>query len=126
MEMYATGVTPGGSAGTTISTSRATSRSLFGDLALVVFLLAQAGDGVLTYVGVNVYGPQMEGNPLIAWLMATFGQIPALAGAKVTAGVFGIVLHLSAVHKAVAALALFYVVVAICPWVVLLFLHNAL
>ncbi len=126
MAMYETGVTPGESAGTRISTPRSTSRSLFGDLALLVFLFAQAGDGVLTYVGVNVYGPHMEGNPLIAWLMATFGQIPALAAAKVIAGAFGIVLHLSAVHKAVAALAIFYVIVAICPWVALLFLHSAL
>ena len=98
-----------------------TRRSLFGDLALVVFLLAQATDGVLTYVGVSLYGPHMEGNPLIAWLMAAMGEGPALATAKLTAGGFGIVLHMSAVHKAVAFLALFYVVVAICPWIAILF-----
>lgn len=111
---------------TTIGTPRGTSRSLFGDFALIIFLLAQASDGVLTYVGVNVYGPHMEGNPLIAWLMATFGEVPALAAAKGTAGMFGIALHMSAVHKAVALLAVFYVVVAICPWVALLFLTPAL
>lgn len=124
MAMYESGVTHGGSARATISNTRV--RSLFGDLALLLFLVAQASDGVLTYVGVNVYGPHMEGNPIIAWLMATFGQVPALAAAKVTAGLFGIALHMSAVHKAVALLALFYLVVAICPWVALLFLHNAL
>ena len=107
---------------TTMSTSRGTPRSLFGDLALVIFLLAQASDGVLTYVGVNVYGPHMEGNPLISWLMATVGEVPALAGAKLTAGMFGVALHMSAVHKAVALLALFYVIVAICPWMALVFL----
>ena len=99
----------------------ATHRSLFGNLALAMFLLAQVSDGVLTYIGVSVYGPDMEANPIIAWLMATMGQGPALATAKLTAGGFGIALHLSAVHKAVAFLAIFYVVVAIGPWVAILF-----
>ncbi len=99
----------------------ATSRSTFGDLAVVVFLLTQALDGVLTYVGVSVYGPRLEGNPIILWLMEALGEGPALAAAKLTAGVFGIALHLSAVHKAVALLAAFYVVVAICPWAAILF-----
>ena len=97
------------------------SRSIFGDLALVLFLVAQASDGVLTHVGVSLYGVHMEGNPLILWLMSSIGQGPALATAKLAAGVFGIALHLAAVHKAVAGLALFYVVVAICPWVAILY-----
>lgn len=97
---------------------------LFGDVAVIVFLLAQASDGVLTYIGVSIYGHGIEGNPLIAWLMARMGEGPALATAKLTAGFFGIALHLSAVHKAVAALAGFYVVVAIIPWVTILFLST--
>ena len=99
----------------------ATGRSRFGDLAVVLFLLTQAFDGVLTYVGVSVHGPRIEGNPIILWLMASIGEGPALAAAKLTAGVFGIALHLSAVHKAVAFLTLFYVVVAIGPWIAILF-----
>jgi uncharacterized membrane protein len=95
--------------------------SLFGDVALLLFLLAQASDGVLTYVGVSAYGLHMEGNPLMGWLMSAIGQGPALAGAKLTAGLFGIALHLSAVHKAVACLAVFYFVVAIGPWIAILF-----
>jgi uncharacterized membrane protein len=98
-----------------------TSRSLFGDLAVVAFLLAQVFDGVLTYIGVSVYGPTMEGNPVIFWMMGAMGEGPALAAAKIAAGVFGIALHLSSVHKAVAFLALFYVVVAIGPWLAILF-----
>ena len=99
---------------------RSSSR-LFGDVAVIVFLLAQVSDGVLTYIGVSIYGHGIEGNPLIGWLMGQIGDVPALAAAKVTAGVFGIALHLSAVHKAVAALAGFYVVVAVIPWVAILF-----
>jgi hypothetical protein len=102
------------------SSERSNSR-LFGNVAVIVFLLAQASDGVLTYIGVSIYGHGIEGNPLIGWLMVQMGEGPALAAAKVIAGAFGIALHLSAVHKAVAALAGFYVVVAIIPWVAILF-----
>jgi hypothetical protein len=94
---------------------------LFGDLAVIVFLLAQVSDGVLTYIGVATYGIAVEGNPLIAWLMTSLGEGPGLAAAKVTAGGFGIALHVAGVHKAVATLAGFYFVVAIGPWVALLY-----
>lgn len=104
-----------------MSTPGGTQRELFGQIALLVFLLMQALDGMLTYIGVHTYGLQMEGNPIVGWLMAVMGEAPALAAAKVTAGFFGIVLHLSAVHEAVAALAAFYLVVAIVPWVAVLF-----
>jgi hypothetical protein len=95
---------------------------LFGNLAVVVFLLAQASDGVLTYIGVSTYGPAVEGNPLIALLMAALGEGPGLATAKVTAGGFGVALHVAGVHRAVAMLAVFYLVVAIAPWVTILYL----
>lgn len=98
-----------------------TRRNVFGDVALVLFLLAQASDGVLTYVGVATYGPSIEANPLIAWLIAQMGQGLALTTAKMTAATFGVALHLISVHKAVAALALFYFAVAVVPWISLLF-----
>ena len=96
-------------------------RSLFGDVALLLFLLAQASDGVLTYVGVATYGTSMEGNPLITWLMTAMGEGPALTTAKVAAAACGIALHLSSVHYVVAALTAFYVAVAVVPWMTLLF-----
>jgi hypothetical protein len=99
-------------------------RSVFGDVALLLFLVAQAGDGVLTYVGVATFGLHSEGNPLIAWLMTALGHGPGLATAKVTAGAFGIVLHVSEVHKAVALLAAFYFAVAIVPWLAILFIWG--
>jgi hypothetical protein len=104
-----------------VSTSGGTKRYLFGNAVLVAFLLAQALDGVLTYVGVNTYGPHAEGNPLIAWMMTQLGQGLGLATAKLTAGGFGIALHLSGVHTIVAVLTAFYVAVAIVPWVAILF-----
>jgi hypothetical protein len=105
-----------------VGIAQLTTRSWFGDVAVVVFLLAQATDGILTYVGVSTFGRGIEGNPMIVWLMSTLGNGAGLATAKVAAACFGIALHLSAVHQAVAALAGFYVVVAIVPWVALLFI----
>ena len=94
----------------------------FADVVVVVFLLAQACDGDFTYVGVSLYGVGIEGNPLLAWLMTAIGEGPALAAAKMTASAFGIALHLTAVHRILAALSAFYVAVAILPWIAILFL----
>ena len=119
--LYAENASFAASSGVKVGSRRYSTRSLFGDVALVLFLLVQAFDGVLTYVGVSVYGAHMEGNPIIAWLMSAIGQGPALAAAKLTAGLFGVALHLSAVHKTVALLALFYLALAVLPWAAILF-----
>jgi hypothetical protein len=97
--------------------------SSFGNLVVIAFLLAQAGDGVLTYLGVSQFGQSVEGNPLIGWLMASLGTGIALSASKAVAGAFGIALHLSAVHRLVAALAAFYLAVAVAPWIAILFLR---
>ena len=94
----------------------------FANVVVIAFLVAQACDGVFTYVGVSLYGTAMEGNPLLAWLMESIGHGPALATAKGMAGAFGIALHLSAVHRVLAALVVFYVAVAVVPWMTILFL----
>jgi uncharacterized membrane protein len=96
-------------------------RSLFGDFVVITFLLAQCFDGVFTYVGVMTYGVGIEANPLLASLMAAFGHGVALTVAKVIAAGLGICLHLRGVHSAVAALAGFYLLVAIVPWTIILF-----
>jgi len=97
--------------------------NFFGNFVVVAFLLAQAFDGVLTYVGVRQYGLAIEGNPLLGWLMASLGSGLALMAAKAAAGAFGIALHLSAVHRLVAVLAAFYLTVAVVPWIAILFLR---
>jgi hypothetical protein len=53
--------------------------------------------------------------------MTAMGQGIALTATKVTAGAFGIALHLVAVHRVVAVLAVLYVIVAIVPWITILF-----
>ena len=95
-------------------------RSRFGDAVILVFLLAQAADGVLTYVGVTTFGVYLEANPLLASLMDSFGQGPAVAAAKVVASGLGISLHLVGVHRILAVLTGVYLVAAVLPWIGLL------
>jgi hypothetical protein len=98
----------------------------FGNVVIVMFFVSQALDGALTYVGVRVFGPTVEGNPLLAWLMASVGEAPALAGAKLTAIGLGMILHLASVHRAVAVLTALYVTAALLPWMLLLLLAGHL
>jgi uncharacterized membrane protein len=95
-------------------------RSRFGDAIIVLFLLAQAADGVMTYVGVTTLGIHLEANPLLALLMNLFGQGMAVTGAKLVAAGLGISLHLIGVHRVLAVLTGVYVVAAVLPWVGLL------
>jgi len=98
----------------------AAERSRFGDAVIVLFLLAQAADGVMTYVGVTTLGVHLEANPLLASLMDQFGQATAVAAAKLVASGLGISLHLIGVHRILAVLTGVYVVAAVLPWVGLL------
>jgi len=92
----------------------------FGNTVIILFFVAQALDGALTYVGVSLLGTEVEGNPLLHWLMGATGHVPALALAKLAAAGFGIVLHLASVHRAVALLTLLYVCAAVVPWMAVL------
>lgn len=96
--------------------SRTGSPSRFGDVVLVLFLLAQGLDGVFTYIGVLTFGIGIEANPLIAGLIGHFGEGVGLLVAKSVAAGLGIALHIRHVHAAVALLAAFYIAVAIAPW----------
>jgi len=95
-------------------------KSLFGDLVVVGFLLVQCLDGVFTYLGVGIWGPTIEANPLISSAMAVAGVVAAVGAAKVIAISFGILLHLQRVHNAVALLTALYFTAAILPWTTLL------
>lgn len=99
-----------------------TGRSRFGNLAVLLFIMTQALDGALTYVGVTEMGLHMEANPVLTWMMNAMGCAAALASAKLIATVLGILLHLSSVHRIVAALAIFYLAVAVLPWLALLYI----
>src|SRR5262245_20068802 len=91
-------------------------QSLFGDLAVVGFVIVQSLDGIFTYLGLRLFGPGIEANPLISSAVATAGPAAGLAGAKLVAVGLGIVLHLHRVHTLLAVLTAIYLAAAILPW----------
>jgi hypothetical protein len=95
----------------------------FGDAVVLGFLLVQCLDGVLTYLGVSIWGRGIEANPLVSLAIAAGGLGTGLAAAKLVAIGFGIVLHLCRVHNLVALLTAIYLAAAILPWTAL-FLAN--
>lgn len=99
------------------------SGSRFGDVMVLGFLLVQCLDGALTYLGVKIWGPSVEANPLVSSAIAVAGPAVGLAGAKLVAVSLGIALHLRGVHLVVALLTALYFAAAIVPWTAL-FLTN--
>ena len=83
---------------------------------LALFIVLQAADGLLTYVAVERFGAQAEGNPLIyTWMMLT-GAAPALVGAKTMACLCGALLYMAGVHHVLAGLSMLYLFAAVIPW----------
>lgn len=93
-----------------------TAESRFGDLMVICFLVVQLLDGVFTYLGVRLWGPGIEANPLVSSAVSMAGVGAGVAGVKLVAAAFGILLHLRRVHNLVALLTIIYVAVAILPW----------
>jgi hypothetical protein len=85
-------------------------------LWLVVFVLLQLADGVLTYAAVERFGTAAEGNPILAAWIAMTGAAPALVGAKMIACVCGGILYAAGVHHVLAALSALYLFAAVVPW----------
>jgi len=102
-----------------VQPSRSPGRA-FGDVVMVLFLAAQACDGVFTYIGIDRFGARIEGNPLIAFYVGLFGAAAAVAGAKLLAVICATALHVHERHKTLAVLTVMYLVVALLPWSVTL------
>jgi hypothetical protein len=92
---------------------------MFGNIAVVCFVLVQYLDGAMTYLGVHIWGPSIEANPIISAAVSLVGVGGGLAGAKLVAIALGMALHLRRVHGVVALLTAFYIGVAIVPWALL-------
>ena len=86
------------------------------ELIWIAFVLVQALDGAMTFLGVQAFGTAIEANPLVAWYVSAFGPAVALAAAKLFAIACGIALHLTGRHGTLAALTCTYVVAAVGPW----------
>jgi hypothetical protein len=91
-------------------------------LILIVFLLAQVFDGILTYVAVAWLGVVGEGNLLLASAMNLVGAGPALFGAKTLAAGCGLLLYTRGLHGVLGVLTGLYMLAAIGPW--LLVFHT--
>ena len=85
-------------------------------LWLVLFVMLQLADGVLTYAAVQRFGAGAEGNPILATWIVLSGALPALVGAKLLACACGGVLYAAGVHRVLAGLSALYFVMAVVPW----------
>lgn len=85
-------------------------------LTLLVFLVFQAADGLMTYGAATLFGTAAEGNPIIATGMQLLGVGPALVLAKLVSSAGGVLLYWHGVHVALAGVTAFYAFGAVIPW----------
>jgi hypothetical protein len=104
---------------TTLGSRLDSPHGLFGDLAVIVFIVVQCLDGALTYLGVHTWGLAVEANPIVSSAVSYAGVGTGLAATKAFAVGLGMMLHLRRIHLVVALLSLFYIAVAILPWTVM-------
>jgi len=90
----------------------------------IAFVVVQALDGAMTFIGMDRFGVHIEANPLLFVYVQALGPALALAAAKLFAIGCGAALYLTAQHKTLAALAVMYVVGAIGPWIHLFWSHQ--
>src|SRR5687767_3787324 len=93
-------------------------------LVLVIFLIAQVLDGVLTYAGIRRLGIEVEVNQLLVFYIETFGVGLALVGAKGVACMCGLILYIAHYHRPLAVATGAYLGVAVVPWLIALSLNS--
>ena len=54
----------------------------------IVLILLQVADAICTYIGVVNFGPDVEGDPFIKYLIGEFGPAVALTSVKCVASIF--------------------------------------
>ena len=95
-----------------------------GEFVWMAFVTVQVLDGVMSYIGVHTFGSWIEANPLVAWYAATLGPAVAFTAVKLFAVACGTLLYMTARHRTVAVLTLFYLAFAVVPWAHVLGLPN--
>jgi hypothetical protein len=86
----------------------------------LAFIVVQVLDGVMSYVGVLRHGPLVEANPLVAWYLSLVGPAVGFTLTKLFAVTCGAVLYVTARHRWMALLTIFYLIFAVVPWASLL------
>jgi hypothetical protein len=85
-----------------------------------LFVAVQLADAAQTASGISRFGPSIEANPILAFLVAAVGTSAALIGAKTIAVIGGAALHVWSHHSILAALTAACVFGALIPWAVIL------
>lgn len=88
----------------------------------MILIACQILDGLLTYIGLRLYGVRMEGNVFLKELMIAYGTFTTLFCAKLFA-FFCIVILTIYAHKRrwirpfIAAMCGIYLILAVIPWI---------
>ena len=91
--------------------------------------VCQLLDGILTWIGLSIFGVHMEGNTFLNMLMQAYGSFPVLFVSKLVALVLVAFLTLYAHRRhwfrpVIALLCFIYLALAVLPWVFLISSHS--
>lgn len=95
--------------------------SYFGGLLSLILIF----DGILTFLGVNQFGIQMEGNPFLRDLMYRYGPEVTLIFSKsvsilIIAGLLAFASSFPWIRNAIKTISYLYMMMAILPWTYIL------
>jgi hypothetical protein len=82
----------------------------------VLFLIGQALDGILTYMGIQRWGMAAEANPLLHWLEAVCGLVPSILFFKLGSMWIGTYLYKYEYFYSILFLTVLIYGVAVLPW----------
>ena len=91
-----------------------------GRLTLVLFVVLQVADGLITFGAVRIFGTAAEGNPILETWIQLAGPGAALLGAKGVACGGAVVLYVLGRRRILAALTAVLLAYGVLPWLVLL------
>ncbi|MCS6960968.1 MAG: DUF5658 family protein [Deltaproteobacteria bacterium] len=94
-----------------------------------VLIGLQVFDGILTFWGVQVFGLDIEANPLLKFLMSNWGVGFALFSMKSFAVLAAVLLYFSEIKHSVLknglwSLNAFYILCAVLPWSIVFLSYN--
>ena len=102
---------------------RSVSRDWFGDVIVVLFLVAQLLDFIFTYLGVAAFGVR-EGNPLLEHSMRAMGLGSQPRDRQARRGCRRLDAAPAVVPPTTRDLTVVYLALAILPWTWVLFVMN--
>ncbi len=90
-----------------------------------ILMVLQILDGILTGIGMSLFGTSAEGNTFLRFLMEHMGYVPALVVCKsfavaVVAFIVSFSRHISWVNYALSGMIAIYTCLAIIPWTYIL------